>query len=137
MVCAGELLSTAIVSAYLNERGIQNKWVDIRDIIRTDDNFRDANIDLGFTQKKIICEHRREQEKLRKNSDSLAPLAETATHERLRDELNGEVDIQRMVRVECDEVTETFAPWHENTSMEIRGELPNRSAGGTIFVVKK
>src|SRR5258706_1053855 len=53
VVCAGELLSTAIVSAYLDEKGIQNKWVDIRDIIRTDDNFRDANIDLEFTQKKI------------------------------------------------------------------------------------
>src|SRR5258705_9968588 len=42
VVCCGELLSTTMVSSYLNEAGIQNKWIDVRDIIRTDDNFRDA-----------------------------------------------------------------------------------------------
>jgi aspartate kinase len=50
VVCAGELLSTAIVSAYLNEAGIHNQWMDVRDIFRTDDDFRDANIDWTFTQ---------------------------------------------------------------------------------------
>lgn len=50
VVCAGELLSTAIVSAYLNEAGIGNHWMDVRDIFRTDDDFRDANIDWTFTQ---------------------------------------------------------------------------------------
>lgn len=50
VVCAGELLSTAIVSAYLNEAGILNQWMDVRDIFRTDDDFRDANIDWAFTQ---------------------------------------------------------------------------------------
>jgi len=53
VVCTGELLSTAIISAYLNEEGIINKWMDVRDIFRTDDNFRDANIDWDFTQQKI------------------------------------------------------------------------------------
>jgi len=53
VVCVGELLSTAIISAYLNEEAIINKWVDVRDIFRTDDNFRDANIDWDFTQQKI------------------------------------------------------------------------------------
>ena len=52
VVCVGELLSTAIISAYLNEEGILNKWIDVRDIFRTDDNFRDANIDWNFTIKK-------------------------------------------------------------------------------------
>src|SRR5258705_63650 len=33
----GELLSTSIVSAYLNEAGITNTWIDVRDIFRTDD----------------------------------------------------------------------------------------------------
>ena len=37
----------------MNEGGIANKWVDVRDIIRTDDNFRDANIDWNFTAKKV------------------------------------------------------------------------------------
>ncbi|HEY6504195.1 MAG TPA: aspartate kinase [Chitinophagaceae bacterium] len=53
VVCVGELLSTAIVSQYLTERSINNKWVDVRDIIRTDDNFRDAGIDWEFTNDKV------------------------------------------------------------------------------------
>jgi aspartate kinase len=53
IVCVGELLSTCIVSYYLNEAGINNKWIDVRDIIRTDDNFRDANVDWNFTAKKV------------------------------------------------------------------------------------
>ncbi len=54
VVCAGELLSTAIVSAFLNEEGLTNQWLDVRDIFRTDDNFRDANIDMAFTERKIL-----------------------------------------------------------------------------------
>jgi len=53
VVCIGELLSTSIVSNYLNEAGIKSKWVDVRDIFRTDDNFRDAAIDWGFTEGRI------------------------------------------------------------------------------------
>lgn len=53
IVCCGELLSTAIVSNYLNKIYLKNTWVDVRDIIRTDDNFREANIDWQFTQQKI------------------------------------------------------------------------------------
>jgi len=53
VVCVGELLSTGIVSHYLNETGISNKWLDVRDIIRTDDNFRDATIDWEYTRSKI------------------------------------------------------------------------------------
>jgi aspartate kinase len=53
VVCCGELLSTAIVSQYLNEIGVNNEWVDVRDIFRTDDNFREAIIDWNETSKKI------------------------------------------------------------------------------------
>src|SRR5438067_2892789 len=53
VVCAGELLSTTIISFYLNEMGLVNKWLDVRDMIRTDDNFRDANIDWEFTRSKV------------------------------------------------------------------------------------
>ena len=53
VVCIGELLSTSIVSHYLNEIGIKNKWVDVRDIFRTDDNFRDAAIDWEFTNVQV------------------------------------------------------------------------------------
>ena len=53
VVCVGELLSTSIVSHYLNEIGIKNKWIDVRDIFRTDDNFRDAAIDWKVTKENI------------------------------------------------------------------------------------
>ena len=53
VVCVGELLSTSIVSHYLNSMGVQNQWVDVRDILRTDNNFRDANIDWNYTQNKV------------------------------------------------------------------------------------
>ncbi|WP_205511391.1 aspartate kinase [Longitalea arenae] len=53
VVCIGELLSTVIVSAYLNEIGFTNHWIDVRDIIRTDDNFRDANIDWFYSSNKV------------------------------------------------------------------------------------
>ena len=53
VVCIGELLSTVIVSAYLNEAGFPNHWIDVRDIIRTDDNFRDANIDWQYSSEKV------------------------------------------------------------------------------------
>jgi aspartate kinase len=53
VACIGELLSTAIVSAYLNETGIVNQWLDVRDIFRTDDNYRDANIDWVYTEETI------------------------------------------------------------------------------------
>ena len=53
VVCSGELLSTCIMSAYFNEMGIPNKWIDVRDILRTDNNFRDAAIDWKFSQQKV------------------------------------------------------------------------------------
>jgi aspartate kinase len=45
VVCVGELLSSCLFSAWLNETDITNQWLDVRDIIRTDDSFRDGAID--------------------------------------------------------------------------------------------
>ena len=53
IVCAGELLSSALISHFLNEEKMKNKWIDVRDLIRTDDNFRDAAIDWSFSEKNI------------------------------------------------------------------------------------
>ncbi len=49
----GELLSTTIVSMYLNEVGIKNYWMDIRDFIKTDDNYRDGRVNWEKTQQLI------------------------------------------------------------------------------------
>ncbi len=46
----GELVSTAIISAYLNESGIQNKWLDVREYIKTDNYYRNAKVDWEKTQ---------------------------------------------------------------------------------------
>ncbi len=50
MVCYGELISTAIVSAYLNQNGIPNKWMDVRDSLRTDETYREAIIDWKWSE---------------------------------------------------------------------------------------
>jgi aspartate kinase len=56
VVCIGELLSTSIISAYLAESGIDNQWIDVRDVFRTDNNFRDAAIDWNFTLDRVKTE---------------------------------------------------------------------------------
>ena len=54
VVCVGELLSTCIISHYLNETGIANEWIDVRDLVRTDNNFRDATIDWEITGHRVL-----------------------------------------------------------------------------------
>jgi aspartate kinase len=49
IVSIGELLSSKILSAYLNEVGIENKWKDARDCIRTDNNYREGNVDFEIS----------------------------------------------------------------------------------------
>ncbi|MCX6208584.1 MAG: aspartate kinase [Bacteroidetes bacterium] len=49
IVSIGELMSTCIVSCYLNELKVDNTWLDVRDIIKTDNNFRDAGVDWEKT----------------------------------------------------------------------------------------
>ncbi|TAG15008.1 MAG: aspartate kinase, partial [Sphingobacteriia bacterium] len=53
IVCVGELLSTCIISHYLNEEKINNTWLDIRDLLRTDNNFRDAGVNWDYSTAKI------------------------------------------------------------------------------------
>jgi len=52
IVCIGELLSTLMISYYLREQGFAFEWVDVRDVIRTDDTFRDAKVDIDYSQKR-------------------------------------------------------------------------------------
>jgi len=51
VVSMGEIISTHIVSRYLENEGINNQWVDIRKLLKTDDNYRDAVVD--FEESKI------------------------------------------------------------------------------------
>ena len=49
----GELISTTIISTYLNEIGLNNNWLDVRELIKTDDYYRRANVDWEQTQANI------------------------------------------------------------------------------------
>lgn len=49
IVSVGELLSTKIVSTFLEQQNFTNTWVDARDIIRTDNTYRNARIDWELT----------------------------------------------------------------------------------------
>ncbi|MFA5297717.1 MAG: aspartate kinase [Lutibacter sp.] len=53
IVGVGELVSTKIVSAYLNEIGIVNQWIDVRNYIKTDFSYRDAHVNWEVTSKNI------------------------------------------------------------------------------------
>lgn len=46
IVSFGELLSSTIVSDYLNKLGIKVTFVDIRDCLITDSNYKEANVDI-------------------------------------------------------------------------------------------
>ena len=51
LVSQGEGLSTKIISRWLNENNVANLWVDARDVIITDNTYRDARIDWKETEK--------------------------------------------------------------------------------------
>jgi len=49
----GELVSTTIISFYLKEVGIQNNWLDVRDLIKTNNSYRDVSVNWERTQEKV------------------------------------------------------------------------------------
>ena len=46
----GELISTTIISDYLNAVGIDNQWLDVRNFIKTDNYNRNAHVDWEKTK---------------------------------------------------------------------------------------
>jgi len=53
LVSMGELISTKIVSAYLNFVGLTNKWLDARSYIHTDNTYREGIVNWEKTCKSI------------------------------------------------------------------------------------
>ena len=53
VVSYGEIISTTIVSHYFNHAGLKNNWIDVRNFIKTDNNYRDADVDWERTQQLI------------------------------------------------------------------------------------
>ena len=53
IVSYGEIVSTTIVSHYFNHVGLKNNWIDVRNFLKTDNNYRDADVDWEKTQQFI------------------------------------------------------------------------------------
>ena len=53
VVSYGELLSSKIISIYFLENGIENTWLDVRQFIKTDANYRDASVNWEKTEQRI------------------------------------------------------------------------------------
>lgn len=53
LVCYGELLSSKILSAYLEKENVSNTWLDARRLIRTDATYRDAVVQWHRTKLEI------------------------------------------------------------------------------------
>ena len=57
IVAYGELVSTTIISAFLNKEGISNKWIDMRKCFHTQARHKDANvlIEQSATPLRLAC----------------------------------------------------------------------------------
>ncbi|MBO6052019.1 MAG: aspartate kinase [Bacteroidales bacterium] len=53
VVSFGEILSTTLISTYLNEVGVRNEWADARLLIRTDHNYREGKVDWEVSARLI------------------------------------------------------------------------------------
>ncbi len=53
VVSHGELLSTTIIADYLNILGIKTLWADARQLIKTNDHYREGRVDWTATQEAI------------------------------------------------------------------------------------
>ncbi|WKS94793.1 aspartate kinase [Riemerella columbina] len=53
VVSCGELISSKILSEYLNNQGFKNQWLDARDFIKTNHNYREGVVDWALTEDHI------------------------------------------------------------------------------------
>ncbi|WP_395075114.1 aspartate kinase [Flavobacterium sp.] len=53
IVSFGEIISTTILSHYMNYRNIPTQWIDVRNYIKTDNTYRDAEVNWEITQRNI------------------------------------------------------------------------------------
>lgn len=50
IVSMGEVISSRIVSDYLNKTGVVNNWLDVRNVIKTDDSYREGKVKWELTE---------------------------------------------------------------------------------------
>ena len=49
IVSIGELVATRIVSGFLQLQQLDNTWLDVRDVLRTDNTYREGKVDWDIT----------------------------------------------------------------------------------------
>jgi len=54
VVSYGEIISTTILNNYLNYIGIESEWLDARKCIKTDEYYRDANLNWEASQNQVL-----------------------------------------------------------------------------------
>ncbi len=53
IVAYGELISTTIISKYLNHIGTRNRWIDMRTTLLTNQRHKDANVDIKASKHRL------------------------------------------------------------------------------------
>ena len=53
IVSFGELISTQIISHYLNDKSIRNTWLDARNLVKTNSNYQEGEVDWQETERSI------------------------------------------------------------------------------------
>lgn len=56
IVSMGEIISTKIISSYLIEKGIINKWLDARGVIQTDNTYREGKVNYELSEALVKSE---------------------------------------------------------------------------------
>jgi len=79
IVSIGEIISTKIVSAYLNINGMENLWIDARSIIRTDNTYRDARIEWDKTSELVKSVMKFHKEKIYVTQGFIGSTSESIT----------------------------------------------------------
>ncbi len=53
IVAFGELISTTIISEYLNHAGVPNRWIDMRQCLVTEQRHKDAGVDIAASTPRL------------------------------------------------------------------------------------
>lgn len=54
IVSLGELFSSIILESYISEAGLNSHWIDIRDVIKTDNRFQEGVVDFESTEENAV-----------------------------------------------------------------------------------
>lgn len=55
VVSFGELISTTLIAGFLDSIGLANRWVDVRQVVRTDEHYREGIVDFETTRRQALA----------------------------------------------------------------------------------